>query len=535
LTVGVDSVVTVTSSEAEVFRSRQPAPVYLVGHPAPLVRDTPDFTQRGGFLFVGRLLEKDAPNYEGLSWFIHSIWPRIYAALNGVTLTVAGPLHPQPTELTAPGVRLLGPVEDLRPIYAGARVFVAPVRFAAGVPIKILDAAAAGLPVIGTKLMAKLLGWKPGVEIVATDDPAEMANAAIALHDDNGRWQSMRVASSNRLLREHSEAAFRNELRALLEGGVHSTTLPTEPDDAVEAHRVARVNNVWSAAQAANGRGGYWMANPMVRACVNGRASGNSGRDSYARLVQLLTEVGWVLPVERAVSLCCGTGELERGLAGLGIAHRILGYDLAESAIGKARAQAAAAGLSHLEYEVRDLEREGLGQRNVDLIFAHSGVHHISRLEELFDEVHAALRPGGIFHLNEYVGPDRFQWTDQQIAEINHFLESLPERYRRLPGGGLRPLLTRPTVLEMLKYDPSEAVRSSEIERLVTERFHIIERRPLGGTLLHMALHDIAQNFDPAEKEDRIHLQRLIDREDRLIADSVLGSDFLVLVAKRKG
>jgi len=113
-------------------------------------------------------------------------------------------------------------------------------------------------------------------------------------------------------------------------------------------------------------------------------------------------------------------------------------------------------------------------------------------------------------------------------------LESLPERYKRLPDGGLRPLLTRPTIEEMIKHDPSEAVRSSEIERLVTERFHIIERRPLGGTLLHMGLHEIAQNFDPAKDEDRAHLQRLVDREDQLMADQSIGSDFLVLVAQRE-
>lgn len=106
----------------------------------------------------------------------------------------------------------------------------------------------------------------------------------------------------------------------------------------------------------------------------------------------------------------------------LGIAREIIGYDLAEPAIHKARAAAAAAKLDHLVYEVRDLEHDGLGKTNVDLVFAHSAVHHISRLEALFDAVHAALRPGGIFHLNEYVGPDRFQWTDRQIIEINNFL-----------------------------------------------------------------------------------------------------------------
>src|SRR5271166_1953628 len=535
LTAKVDSVVAVSGREAQLFREhRQGATVQVLSHPTATTWDAPGFEGRTGFLFIGRLLEKEAPNYQGLTWFLRSVWPEIRAALDEVTLTVVGAVHPESIELEIPGVRLLGKVEDLRPLYDRARVFVSPIRFSAGVPIKILEAAAAGLPVVGTELMAAQLGWEPGVEIEAVDDPAQMAMKAVALYGNAARWESVQTAALHRLSGEHSAAAFHLGLRALLAGDPRSAAPATGTDDAIEAHRIARVNSVWSASEGRNGRGEPWMAHPTVRACINRRASGDSDRDAYGRLIGLLTAMGWVLPVETAVSLCCGAGELERGLADLRIARRIVGYDLSKAAISKARAQAAAAGLSHLEYEVRDLEREGLGQSNVDLIFAHSAVHHISRLEALFDNVHAALRPGGIFHLNEYVGPDRFQWTEKQLGEINDFLRNLPERYRRLPGGGLRTYVSRPTIEEMLKHDPSEAARSSQIEALTSGRFHIVERRALGGTLLHMALSDIAQNFDPAKKEDQAYIQRLIEREERLMAEDGLESDFLILVAQRK-
>jgi O-antigen biosynthesis protein len=534
LTANVDSIVAVSGREAQLFRERQGVAVQVLSHPTTATWDAPGFEGRTGFLFIGRLLEKEAPNYQGLTWFLRSVWPEIRSALDEATLTVVGAVNPESTELEIPGVRLLGKVDDLRPIYNRARVFVSPIRFSAGVPIKILEAAAAGLPVVGTELMAAQLGWEPGMEIEAVDDPAQMAMKAVTLYENAARWESVQTAALLRLSREHSATVFHLSLRALLAGDPRSAAPATGPDDAIEAHRIARVNSVWSASEGRNGRGEPWMAHPTVRACINRRASGDSDRDAYGRLIELLTAMGWVLPVETAVSLCCGAGELERGLAELRIARRIVGYDLSKAAISKACARAAAAGLSHLEYEVRDLERDGLGQTNVDLIFAHSAVHHISRLEALFDNVHAALRPGGIFHLNEYVGPDRFQWTEKQLAEINDFLRNLPERYRRLPGGGLRSRVCRPTIEEMLKHDPSEAVRSSQIEALVSERFHIVEHRALGGTLLHMALSDLAQNFDPAKNEDQTYIQRLIDREEQLMAEDGLESDFLILVAQRK-
>ena len=48
-----------------------------------------------------------------------------------------------------------------------------------------------------------------------------------------------------------------------------------------------------------------------------------------------------------------------------------------------------------------------------------------------------------------------------------------------------------------------------------------------------MALSNIAQNFDPDDAEDRSWLAALFDREDRLLADGLLGSDFTVITAQR--
>ena len=49
-----------------------------------------------------------------------------------------------------------------------------------------------------------------------------------------------------------------------------------------------------------------------------------------------------------------------------------------------------------------------------------------------------------------------------------------------------------------------------------------------------MALADIGQNFDPAIPEDRSHLERLLAREEELMKSGKLGSDFAVIVARRK-
>ena len=149
LAEGADAVLCVTAVEAATFREHQKAPVYLLGYSADPAAGTPEWGARSGFLFVGRLLEKEAPNWLGLAWFLRECWPAIRAQLPEAKLSVVGKLHAEHEELEAPGVRLLGAIADLRPRYDAARVFLSPVRFAAGEPTKILDATAAGLPSVG--------------------------------------------------------------------------------------------------------------------------------------------------------------------------------------------------------------------------------------------------------------------------------------------------------------------------------------------------------------------------------------------------
>jgi SAM-dependent methyltransferase len=305
---------------------------------------------------------------------------------------------------------------------------------------------------------------------------------------------------------------------------------------AAQARR-EKVNEVWSAASVRNAGtlGRYWLAHPMVQARVNTLASGRPDVDAYGRLAELLARRGWPLPMDRAISLGCGFGGLERDLVGRGLCRRVHALDLAEGAVAEARRLAEAEGFGdRIRYQVADLESAALPPGSADVVFAHQSVHHIEALDELFLGIRRALRPGGVLHLHEFVGPIRFQWTDAQLALANGFLDSLPSRLRRTPSGVPKGRLARPTIAAMLAIDPTEAIRSAEIPAVLRRHFDVVEERRLGGALAHIALGDVAQNFDPADLEARSALERLFALEDEAMADGRIGSDFVTLTAVPK-
>ncbi len=70
-------------------------------------------------------------------------------------------------------------------------------------------------------------------------------------------------------------------------------------------------------------------------------------------------------------------------------------------------------------------------------------LHHVVRLEALYETVARALKPGGLFVIDEYVGPTRFQWSERQMQLTNALQELLPREHRRTTEGEIKTPVVR--------------------------------------------------------------------------------------------
>ncbi len=277
-----------------------------------------------------------------------------------------------------------------------------------------------------------------------------------------------------------------------------------------------------------------WMDNPLIEGpYINYRISGNP-------------EVNWLTwvrqkyvahPFPYGLSLGCGEGGLERHAMAIGMCAEFDAFDISPDAIALAQQKAQTAGIAQrVHYAVRDVNSIQLPAEQYDIAFFSSALHHIQRLESVLTEVSKSLKAGGLFVVNEFVGPSRFQWTDKQLQVINELLALLPPRYRadlRRPGH-IKSRVDRPTVVQMLLSDPSEAVHSAEIIPLIRQRFEIVQQADFGGTILHMLLSDIVGNFAPESEADVTIVRLLCYLEKTLIAEGVLPSDFTLIVARKQ-
>ena len=314
---------------------------------------------------------------------------------------------------------------------------------------------------------------------------------------------------------------------------------PGSPHDSGSADyedRLEKVREVWiqQAGTWSVNRGRHWLENPAVQQRINFKVVGALDQDRFQYFIKKYVPAGRLL--ERVLTLGCGSGDFERGLAKYDVVRLHEAVDIAEGAIEKAKRAAEELNLTHIRYRVADLNRLTLESNAYDVIFSISSVHHVAALERLFDVVRAALKPGGYFFLDEFIGPDQFQWPDEQLRLANEMLESLPSAYRQsiTKPGELKAPILRPSLEQMCAGDPSEAIRSAEIVPLLGQRFEIVEFKGYGGSLLHLLLEDIAGNFQSTDAESMRWLERIFETEDALISSGRLQHDFGIVIARRK-
>lgn len=89
-----------------------------------------------------------------------------------------------------------------------------------------------------------------------------------------------------------------------------------------------------------------------------------------------------------------------------------------------------------------------------------------------------------------------------------------------------------PSVRDVVAADPSEAVRSEEIEGILSRYFEILETKELGGNILQFLLADIAGNFSRQDEESQALLRMLIQVEETLLSCGEFRSDFAFIVGR---
>lgn len=180
------------------------------------LQPTADAPEPDTLVFTGSMAYP--PNAEGIAWFVREVWPTVRDARPEARLLVVGR---DPSEAVRslgddPGVEVTGAVPDIDPYFARATAAIVPIRSGGGTRLKVLEALAAGRPVVSTRLGAEGIEVRDDEHLLLADEPGEFAAAAVRLLED-GELRSRLATAGRQLVEERYDwRALGDRLEAVL-------------------------------------------------------------------------------------------------------------------------------------------------------------------------------------------------------------------------------------------------------------------------------------------------------------------------------
>jgi glycosyltransferase involved in cell wall biosynthesis len=213
------AVVLISPVEAALLERDLGVPVDIVrngcdtDHYAPSV-DARRLAGAPSLLFVGNLAY--GPNHDAARFIIDELAPAFADRFPGARFHVVGP----PADIAAPGgspVEVAGFVDDVRPWYAGADVFVCPLRYGAGLKNKVLEAAAMGCAIVASNVAVEGIGFRDGDHYLQAGTPQEYVERLSALLADADRRAALSAAARATVVADYSWAHAGAAFEAILD------------------------------------------------------------------------------------------------------------------------------------------------------------------------------------------------------------------------------------------------------------------------------------------------------------------------------
>jgi glycosyltransferase involved in cell wall biosynthesis len=148
-----------------------------------------------------------------LRYLISDVLPLFWQNHPDVAVNVVGAdVTDSVRALEAPGMRIVGHVDDPAEWLARARLHVNPMRFGAGLKQKFLDSLAAGLPFVTTTVGAEGLPLGGLRASMVADDPTGLARLMSRLYADRAEWERAQAYLLELATAKFDRASFQRTL-----------------------------------------------------------------------------------------------------------------------------------------------------------------------------------------------------------------------------------------------------------------------------------------------------------------------------------
>jgi len=549
-----DASIVVSTAELELLRPELPDTKV---HVFPLIMNvqakSKPLLNRRDIVFVGGY--QHPPNVDAVQYFVAEIMPLLRQLLPGVRFYAVGSKTPVELQaLASEDVIITGFVEDLAPLLNKMRISVAPLRFGAGIKGKIGTAMAVGLPVVATSLAAEGMSLTDGENILVADGAKAFAEAVAKIYQDEVLWNHI---SRNGLA--FAEQAWGAEAAwGTLAGILRDLNFnPVRGDKKLSLYDLdsLALSGIEPQASTSEVDETYQRKIQQELAIYKKQANVHDLPDIYhywsnKHLTPIFQEAGFCTIAEffssNLLVAANRTGSAMPSFVSVGAGNCDLEVSVAKHLVNAGFSKFT---LECLEINPMMLERgKEIAQENgifnnmrfveadfntwtpsktYDAVMANHSLHHVTRLEHLFDQIKSRLHDDGSFVINDMIGRNGHQRWPESLNVVNKFWKELPENYK------FNVLLNR---LEK-KYDNwdcskegFEGIRAQDVLPLLLKSFQCEKFIGFGSAIDIFVDRCFGHNFDQESEWDKNFIDRVHTEDESGLANGQLTPTHMLAV-----
>ena len=188
-----DVTLVVSTYEKELLQSIWPVPefnVEILSNIHDVHGQGGAFEKRSDIMFIGGF--EHIPNVDAMVYYVENIFPLIKKRLGNIKTFIVGSKPPEQIKnLASDDIIVTGYVKDVSSYFKNIRIFVAPLRYGAGVKGKVNMSMSYGLPVVATSMAAEGMFLKNGEDVLMADSADDFADKVVSLYHDKVLWQTL--------------------------------------------------------------------------------------------------------------------------------------------------------------------------------------------------------------------------------------------------------------------------------------------------------------------------------------------------------
>jgi ubiquinone/menaquinone biosynthesis C-methylase UbiE len=278
----------------------------------------------------------------------------------------------------------------------------------------------------------------------------------------------------------------------------------------------------------------WWHKRTIIEE-INRRICGKPLPRISQGAIELAREIAGDQTFSRGVSVGGGSGSKEMLLLDSGLVEHMTIFELSGKRIEAGRKAAEKRGLAdRIEFIQQDAFSAGIADNSFDLVHWNNALHHMMDVNAALGWSRRVLRKNGLFFMDDYVGPNRFQWSGKSLQVASRIRQSLPERYLTRaddPDQQVPMNIKRPNPQRIIREDPSEAPDSARIMACLERHFPGATVVKTGGLVYNLALTHTLHHFSDDDEIDRVMMRNLMLADELVLDIPGVDNHYAVAIA----